>query len=119
MTTRTEERQEFFTKMRDEAPDLDWYEFRDIIKGLQRNARTHHRLAEDLCNLEMTSKQEDARVRREASCERRIIELCKRLGPGFEPIFQGDPRGATVKLKVPSGKTDDWGATGICVPCGN
>jgi len=32
------------------------------------------------------------------------------------PVFQGDPRGAVVKLRVPSGKTDDWGQTGLCVP---
>lgn len=35
---------------------------------------------------------------------------------GVSPIFNGDPRGATVKLSVPSGKTDDWGQVGICVP---
>lgn len=34
----------------------------------------------------------------------------------FAPIFDGDPRGACVKLKVPSGRTDDGGRTGICVP---
>lgn len=34
----------------------------------------------------------------------------------FVPVFSGDPRGACVKLRVPSGKTDDWGQTGICVP---
>jgi len=34
----------------------------------------------------------------------------------FVPIFQGDPRGACVKLKVPSGKTDDMGREGMCVP---
>ena len=32
------------------------------------------------------------------------------------PDFSGDPRGCTVKLAVPSGRTDDWGRTGICVP---
>lgn len=35
---------------------------------------------------------------------------------GCEAIFSGDPRGACVKLKVPSGRTDDWAKTGICVP---
>lgn len=34
----------------------------------------------------------------------------------FVPLFQGDPRGACVKLKVPSGKTDDHAREGICVP---
>lgn len=32
------------------------------------------------------------------------------------PIFSGDPRGAVVKLRVPSGRTNDWGQTGVCVP---
>lgn len=34
----------------------------------------------------------------------------------FVPVFSGDPRGACVKIRVPSGKTDDWGQTGMCVP---
>lgn len=44
----------------------------------------------------------------------RVREL---LAPfNIEPIFNGDPRGAVVKLKVPSGRTDDWGREGVCVP---
>ncbi len=35
---------------------------------------------------------------------------------GLGVVFDGDPRGTTVKVRVPSGKTDDWGQTGICVP---
>lgn len=34
----------------------------------------------------------------------------------FKPVFQGDPRGSCVKIAVPSGKYDDWGKEGICVP---
>lgn len=34
----------------------------------------------------------------------------------FSALFQGDPRGACVKLLVPSGKTDDHAREGICVP---
>ena len=30
--------------------------------------------------------------------------------------FLGDPRGAVVKLGVPSQRTNDWGQVGICVP---
>lgn len=39
---------------------------------------------------------------------------CKAVG--MEPVFGGDPRGATVKIRVPSGRTNDWGRIGICVP---
>ena len=35
---------------------------------------------------------------------------------GVTPILGGDPRGCVVKLTVPSGTTDDWGNTGLCVP---
>lgn len=46
--------------------------------------------------------------------QERAAKLAKESG--MEAIFQGDPRGAAIKLKVPSGRTDDWGQTGICVP---
>lgn len=43
--------------------------------------------------------------------------IVAQLAPfGVTPVFQGDPRGAVVKLRVPSGRTDDWGQTGLCVP---
>lgn len=49
--------------------------------------------------------------------ERRIERLLASLDtPGFVADFQGDPRGACVKIKVPSGRTDDWGRTSMCVP---
>lgn len=46
--------------------------------------------------------------------ERAVIELCKPFGIGVD--FQRDPRGASVKLKLPSGRTNDWGREGYCVP---
>ena len=49
-----------------------------------------------------------------ARLERRLTAL---LAPyGVTPVFQGDPRGAVVKLRMPSGRTDDGGQTGLCVP---
>ena len=50
----------------------------------------------------------------EASARARVEALCSPYG--IEPDFQGDPRGAVVKLKVPSGRTNDWGRVGVCVP---
>lgn len=49
--------------------------------------------------------------------EQAQVRIAKRLAPfNVVPDFQGDPRGACVKLKVPSGRTDDWGRVGLCVP---
>ena len=49
--------------------------------------------------------------------EKLQARVTKLLAPyKVTPVFNGDPRGAVVKLKVPSGRTDDWGRTGVCVP---
>ena len=43
--------------------------------------------------------------------------VTRALAPyGITPVFQGDPRGCVVKLKVPSGYTNDMGREGVCVP---
>ncbi len=44
----------------------------------------------------------------------RVDRLAK--GYGLDAVHQGDPRGAVLKLIVPSGFTDDWGHSGVCVP---
>ena len=50
----------------------------------------------------------------EARTEARVLAL---LAPfNVVPVFNGDPRGAVLKLKVPSGRTNDWGRDGVCVP---
>ena len=54
--------------------------------------------------------------KREAQLEKRMSAIVAGLGQGFGVIFSGDPRGITVKITVPSGKTDDYGKEGICVP---
>lgn len=56
-------------------------------------------------------------MRREKQAADRINELLRPFG--VVPLYGGDPRGACVKLKVPSGRTDDWGQTGLCVPTPN
>ena len=58
---------------------------------------------------------------RDQRCKRRIVELCATFGhDGHEvvPVFNGDPDGTTVKLRVPSGSTDDFSQVGVRVPAG-
>lgn len=47
--------------------------------------------------------------------------LCTKYGLVTEPkrceaLFQNDPRGAVLKIRVPDGYTNDMGREGICVP---
>lgn len=51
----------------------------------------------------------------EARTQRRLAALFANR-PGFTANFQGDPRGAVVKIVVPSGRYDDMGKEGMCVP---
>ena len=78
-----------------------------ILADLIRLSRRHARLQERACNEGMPEGYDER-------CEKAIRQICALLG--CEPIFGSDPRGCTVKLKVPSGKTNDFGGEGICVP---
>ena len=51
----------------------------------------------------------------EARIKRQLESLMSKR-EGFKLHFQNDPRGAVVKLAVPSGKYDDMGKEGLCVP---
>ena len=73
-------------------------------------AGTLHRLAERACNVPLTEASLD-RIQQLRTRIKRILKPYK-----ITPRFQDDPRGAVVKLQVPSGVTNDWGRMGICVP---
>jgi hypothetical protein len=106
--TKTRDLAEFYAAMGQEYPGVSG--LAAILEELVRLSKRHAKLQERACNEEMP---EDYAV--DAKCEARIRKLCEQL-PGCVPVFSGDPRGVTVKLKVPSGRTNDWGGTGICVP---
>jgi hypothetical protein len=108
MTTQRRELVAFAVVMAEEFPRVAGLPA--VLLGLVRLARRHHRFQEAHCNYGLSAAEEAAEQR----CEDAIQRLCR--GLGCEPVFSGDPRGATVKLKVPSGRTDDWGGVGICVP---
>lgn len=105
-----EERDEFLVELLEELHATPAREVFKLARELMRLANRHHRLQEAACNVTLTERQEKTEQR----TEEKIRALCAPLG--ITPVFSGDPRGATVKLKVPSGRTNDWGGTGICVP---
>ena len=126
----TKEREEFIVLMHNEGMSLP------AARTIMRNAATIQRCAELACSSEAADrdripcpgvKDEDRclcdkyahesipRIAlAEYRAQKRIEAACKPYG--VNPDFSGDPRGACVKLKVPSGKTNDWGHEGICVP---
>ncbi len=105
-----------------------------VSRGVLRHAATIQRLSAAECNGDWPCDNGE-----------RKVKSCVRCGTGYAPstlargglcpscragdrvtsllgpypvkvILGGDPRGACVKLAVPSGRTDDWGQEGICVP---
>lgn len=101
------ERTEFVAVMSREFAHLPPLDLARLLGRLMRLAKMHNKLMEDACN---AGEDEEA----VELCERGIRQVCEKIGCGA--VLSGDPRGATVKLKVPSGRTDDWGGTGLCVP---
>lgn len=117
-----------------------------VAQRLMAAARTLHRIAELECSSEEADRDRvpcpKQKAKTDAGClcrdfgdyhdaagrhgavpriavqgyrlERRVEVLLQPYGA--QPIFQGDPRGPALILKVPSGKTDDWEGRGICVP---
>jgi len=136
--SRARDREEFVAVMAREGVPLD------VARALMRAGATLHRLAELACSSEAADRdrvpcpdEKEAgaclcvdygsydhdqkghgtvpRIAvRERATRLRVLALC--VKHGLTPVFSGDPRGAVVKLTVPSGRTNDWGQMGICVP---
>lgn len=128
MRTNQREREEFLCAMQREGVPLD------VARKVMRHAATVQRLSVAACNGDWPCDNGERKVKACAWCEgmyapsvllkgglcpecRASDRITALLAPfNVTPVFQGDPRGACVKLRVPSGRTDDWGQTGICVP---
>jgi hypothetical protein len=83
---------------------------------LIRLAAAHQKAMEDYCNGTFQAYDaEGEAVPKLANLRKRIEKLAVECGcTGVH--FQGDPRGATVKLNFKNGATNDWGKEGWCVP---
>jgi hypothetical protein len=81
-----------------------------------RLATAHLKAMEDYCNGTFEAYDEDGEPTKHlANLRKRIEKLAVECGcTGVH--FQGDPRGATVKLNFKNGATNDWGKEGWCVP---
>ena len=122
-----DERAAFETILQDEADDKR--QALVAARLLCRHGKTYARVQEAICNgVEWSqydtnesynrrqARHEAWTEKREAQLEKRIRAIVAGLGAGFGVVMGGDPRGCTVKVTVPSGRTNDWGKEGICVP---
>lgn len=77
-----------------------------------RNAATIQRHAINACNREVSEAETTNSLR----AQTRIVDACEPWG--ISPTFSGDPRGAVVKLLLPSGRYNSMGGAecGYCVP---
>lgn len=106
--------QVFIADIQAEAPNVELA----TITKLIRLARRHHRLAELCCgdgSINQAQKAKAAEVEIEKVRER-LEHVIQYFGKGWGVRCSGDPRGCTVKLVMPSGRTNDWGKEGYCVP---
>jgi len=83
-----------------------------LARLILRNAATIQRIAAAYCNRKTTPGE----VEQYECCQDRIRKACEPWG--IKPTFNGDPRGACVKLLLPSGRNNSFGGAecGFCVP---
>lgn len=116
------EREDFLIRLVREFPARPAHEVQRIARLLLRHAKTHHRIAEALCNgaleaggpglpIDYVNRRQAEHAawceKRSAQLERRIAEVCAELGCSVS--FSGDPRGYTVRLHLPSARGNTWG----------
>jgi hypothetical protein len=122
---RQKDREEFISIMSSEGVPLD------VSRSLLRAGATLHRLAEAQCNGDWPADNGERVTKPCDECENywapavlrkgnlcpdcrttsRVKALCAKHG--LEPVFGGDPRGAVLVIKVPSGRSNDWGQRGV------
>ena len=107
------QRKRFVASMQREFPDDP--RVPGICRRLLRAGATLLLYSERACNGEWWDRY-PKRERLEELLGKRIRRICAEFPGKVKPIESGDPRGHTLKLKVPSGRADDWGQIGICVP---
>ena len=125
MATYQDDRDEFMITLAQEcmAERIDFgklgaatgcYRVGELGRELMRRAQRLHGYAVAACNYSMTPGQE----KRQEGIERRVVALVAAIGPGWRADTQRDPRGAVLKILMPSGRYNSWGGRecGYCVP---
>lgn len=75
-----------------------------------RLAATVQRLAETACNRELTKRE----ILKDENVQARIMQIV--TPKDIDVGFSGDPRGCTVKLRLPDGYYNNWDGESVGVP---
>jgi len=107
---------EFFFLCGNES-EANWSDAKSATEALVRAARALDRLNERECSdPTLTSEESEGLTKRHETRARQAVAT---LGAGKPwPIeFNGDPRGAAIRIKFPSGRSNYWGDNNWwCVP---
>ncbi len=82
----------------------------DTVNKLVRHSRTLQRLHEMACNDPEYGEKE------EKKCQRIMAKVKELLPDSIKAQENGDPRGWSLILVLPDGKSNDWGGRGWGVP---
>jgi hypothetical protein len=96
----------------------------DLARSLMRAAKRYHALCERKCNgyqpraIGALLLNDGGQARDEKASKAIEARVTKALAPyGITARFNGDPRGAAIKLVLPRTKrNNDFGGEGYCVP---
>lgn len=113
--SRAKDREQFVMTMVKAFPK-DAHRALRVAGLLMRHAKTHGRIQERWCSEEMSESLTRRVERREKQIEALITRHAESLG--CKVHFDGDPRGYTVKLFLPTGDWNTWGGkeSGYGVP---
>jgi hypothetical protein len=86
------------------------YRTAKLASALMRAAKSLHRRYKEACNRDVGTDYENQTDKK----ERAVVAMLKPYG--IRPIFCHDPRGASIRLVLPTGRTNGFGGEGYCVP---
>lgn len=107
---------QFAATLAREFPKASASQIGEIAVELLVKGKKLHRAAEQYCNGDISEQVYDHLCANVGKAIARVAKECLDEAPALSWRTGSDPRGCTLKLILPSGRTDDWGGEGFCVP---
>jgi len=87
---------------------------REDARALLRAATAEQRANEIECSVDVGETERERMEKASARRMARVRKIARKIGADL--IENGDPRGFSFVLTCPSGRTYDWGGSGLGVP---